>query len=64
MAEENLKGIVKVIAKAMLKPSLKINDQYNSGMSFQIPCMWAELVKTSDQLLSDYFTKGFTYLEI
>ena len=33
-------------------------------MSFQIPCMWAELDKTLDQFLSDYFTKGFTYLEI
>ena len=33
-------------------------------MSFQIPCMRAELDKTLDQLLSDYFTKGFTYQEI
>ena len=33
-------------------------------MYFQIPCMQAELDKTLDQLLSDYFTKGFTYLEI
>ena len=33
-------------------------------MSFHIPCMWAELDKTLDQFLSDYFTKGFTYLEI
>ena len=33
-------------------------------MSFQIPCMRTELERTLDQLLSDYFTKGFTYLEI
>ena len=33
-------------------------------MSFQIPCMRTELDKNLDQLLSDYFTKGFTYLEI
>ena len=33
-------------------------------MSFQIPCMRTELDRTLDQLLSDYFTKGFTYLEI
>ena len=33
-------------------------------MSFQIPCMRAELNRTLDQLLSDYLTKGFTYLEI
>ena len=33
-------------------------------MSFQIPCMQAQLDKTLDQLLSHYFTKGFTYLEI
>ena len=33
-------------------------------MSFQIPCMRIKLDKTLDQLLSDYFTKGFTYLEI
>ena len=33
-------------------------------MSFQIPCMWTELNKNLDQLLSDYFTKGFTYLEL
>ena len=33
-------------------------------MSFQIPCMRAELDKALDQLLSDHFTKGFTYQEI
>ena len=33
-------------------------------MSFQIICMRAELDKTLDQFLSDYFTKVFTYLEI
>ena len=33
-------------------------------MSFQIPCMRTKLDKTLDQLLSDYFPKGFTYLEI
>ena len=33
-------------------------------MSFQIPCMQTELDRTLDRLLSDYFTKGFTYLEI
>ena len=33
-------------------------------MSFQIPCMRTELDRTLDQLLSDDFTKGFTYLEI
>ena len=33
-------------------------------MSFQIPCMRTKLDKTLDQLLSDYFSKGFTYLEI
>ena len=33
-------------------------------MSSQIPCMRTELDRTLDQLLSDYFTKGFTYLEI
>ena len=33
-------------------------------MSFQIPCMGTELDRTLVQLLSDYFTKGFTYLEI
>ena len=33
-------------------------------MFFQIHCMRAELDKTFDELLSDYFTKGFTYLEI
>ena len=33
-------------------------------MFFQIPCMQTELDRTLDQLLSDYFTKGFTYLEI
>ena len=33
-------------------------------MSFQIPCMRTKLDKTLDQLLSDYFTKALTYLEI
>ena len=33
-------------------------------MFFQIPCMQAELDRPLDQLVSDYFTKGFTYLEI
>ena len=33
-------------------------------MSFQIPCMQPDLDKTLDQLLSDYFTKRFTYLEM
>ena len=33
-------------------------------MSFQIPCMRAELDKTLDQFLPDYFTKGFTFLEL
>ena len=33
-------------------------------MSFQIPGMQAELDKTLDLLLWDYFTKVFTYLEI
>ena len=33
-------------------------------MSFQIPCMQTELDRTLDKLLWDYFTKGFTYLEI
>ena len=33
-------------------------------MSFQIPCIQAELDKTLDQLLSDYFIKEFAYLEI
>ena len=63
LSKEYIKGIVKVIVKAILKPSLKINDKYNNGMSFQIPCMRAELDKTLDQLLSHYFTKRFTYQE-
>ena len=33
-------------------------------MSFQMPCMRAELDKTLGLLLSDYFSNGFTYLEI
>ena len=33
-------------------------------MSFQIPCMRAELDKTLGLFLSDYFSNGFTYLEI
>ena len=33
-------------------------------MSFQIPCMQIKLDKTLHQLLSEYFTKRFTYLEI
>ena len=43
---------------------IKDNWLDDRGMSFQIPCMRTELDKTLDHLLSDYFTKGFTYLEI
>ena len=43
----------------------KFRDQDKPKMfSFKVPCMRVELDKTLDQLLSDYFTKGFTYQEM
>ena len=33
-------------------------------MSFQILCIQAKLDKILDQLLSEYFTEGFIYLEM